>query len=69
MFEAQANQDKALQMARYMRNQFIFYGLPTPQRKQVYKEFLKQEKKKKCINWSWGHTLQRAKIIQIRLSE
>ena len=24
MFEAQANQDKALQMAQYMRNQFVF---------------------------------------------
>lgn len=39
MFEARANQDKALQMAQYMRNQFVFYGLPTPQRKQVYKDF------------------------------
>ena len=47
MFEARANQDKALQMAQYMRNQFVFYGLPTPQRKKVYKDFLKQEKKKK----------------------
>ena len=24
MFEARANQDKALQMALYMRNQFVF---------------------------------------------
>lgn len=53
MFEAQANQDKALQMAQYMRNQFVFYGLPTPQRKQVYKDFLKQEKKKKSIDWQF----------------
>ncbi|UTY39015.1 DNA alkylation repair protein [Allocoprobacillus halotolerans] len=45
LFESQAQSEKALQMAKYMRNQFVFYGIPTPQRKQIYKELLKQEKR------------------------
>lgn len=52
-FESQENHEKAIQMAKYMRNQFIFYGLPTPQRKQVYKGLLKQEKKNKIIDWKF----------------
>lgn len=31
-------------MAEYMRNLFPFYGLPTPKRKAIYKEFLKAKK-------------------------
>lgn len=53
LFESQAQSEKALQMAKYMRNQFVFYGLPTPQRKQIYKDLLKQEKKNKQIDWEF----------------
>ena len=38
-------------MAAYMRDLFPFYGLPTPKRKAVYKDFLKAEKNKKQIDW------------------
>ncbi|HIS08126.1 MAG TPA: DNA alkylation repair protein, partial [Candidatus Choladocola avistercoris] len=43
----------AAQMAKYMRNQFVFYGLPTPKRKAVYKDFLKEEKKSGQIDWAF----------------
>ncbi len=52
LFEAQRNEEKASKMAAYMRNQFPFYGLQTPERKAVYKDFLKQEKRKKMVDWA-----------------
>lgn len=52
-FEEDQNFDSAIKMGKYMRNQFIFYGLPTPQRKAVYKNYLKEEKKKKKIDWKF----------------
>lgn len=50
-FEINGDPEKAVQMAAYMRNLFLFYGLPTPKRKAIYKEFLKAEKQKNIINW------------------
>lgn len=32
-FEANRNDENAIKMAAYMRNLFLFYGLPTPKRK------------------------------------
>ena len=45
-FEANRNDENATKMAAYMRNLFVFYGLPTPKRKSIYKEFLRAEKTK-----------------------
>ena len=53
LFEQQANKENALAMAKYMRNLFVFYGLPTPKRKAIYKDFLKKEKKIKIIDWEF----------------
>ncbi len=50
-FAEKANADNAQHMAKYMRNQFVFYGLKTPERKNAYHQFLKEEKKKKQIDW------------------
>lgn len=50
-FAEKANADNAQHMAKYMRNQFVFYGLKTPERKNAYHQFLKDEKKKKQIDW------------------
>ena len=44
LFENMQDQNQALSMAQYMKNQFGFYGIPTPQRRKLYKDFLKQEK-------------------------
>ena len=41
LFEQQANKENAIAMAKYMRNLFVFYGIPTPKRKAIYKDFLK----------------------------
>lgn len=50
-FSAQVNEEKAIHLAGYMRNQFPFYGLQTPERRAIYHDFLKGEKKKKEIDW------------------
>ncbi len=53
LFEENKNEQKALQEAKYMRNKFCFYGIPTPIRKNLYKDFLKSEKKNKTIDWAF----------------
>lgn len=47
----QANEEVATQMERYMRNRFKFYGLKTPDRRKIYHELLKEEKKNKYVDW------------------
>ena len=53
LFEAHADADNAQSMAKYMRNQFIFYGIKTPTRKALYKDFVKSEKKIGIIDWAF----------------
>lgn len=50
-FEKNRDEENAVKMAAYMRNLFPFYGLATPKRKAVYKDFLKDEKKKRVVDW------------------
>ena len=52
-FEENRDEDNAVKMSAYMRNLFRFYGLPTPKRKAIYKDFIKEEKKKKTIDWDF----------------
>lgn len=52
-FELLASEEKAKEMAAYMRNRFKFYGIQTPQRKAVYKELISREKKSKAIDWDF----------------
>lgn len=51
IFEEKSDQDIATHMAMYLRNQYLFYGLKTPERRRIYHQFLKDEKKKKQIDW------------------
>ena len=51
LFDTQANPGKARQMAAYMRNQFSYYGLPTPERRKLYKPFIQADKKAGRIDW------------------
>lgn len=53
LFEENRNEENAVKMAAYMRNLFSFYGLPTPHRKALYKDFLKSEKKSKIVDWNF----------------
>lgn len=50
-FEKRVNKDNAIQTAKYLRNQFVFYGLKLPVRRDAYHQILKDEKKKKQIDW------------------
>ncbi|SDB36804.1 3-methyladenine DNA glycosylase AlkD [Streptococcus henryi] len=52
-FEELADAEKAKEMSAYMRNHFVFYGIPTPARRACYKDLLKSEKKKKVIDWDF----------------
>lgn len=51
-FEKIQNTEKAVSMSKYMRNLFEFYGIPSPERKNAYKDFLKIEKKNEKIDWA-----------------
>lgn len=51
-FEQKSNPENAVQMESYMRNQFKFYGIKTPERRAIYNEFIKSEWKLKRINWN-----------------
>ncbi len=53
LFEANKNPEKAVQEARYMRNQFRFYGMQTLMRRSLYKDFLQEEKKRGEIDWDF----------------
>lgn len=46
-FESMEDKENALLMSKYMRYLFSFYGIPTPKRKTIYKNFLKEEKNRK----------------------
>lgn len=51
VFSQKADPQQAEMLSRYMRDQFKFYGLHTPDRRACYQNFLKQEKIKKQIDW------------------
>lgn len=52
IFTQKSNKDNAIHMAKYLRNQYVFYGLKTPQRRDAYHQILKDQKKKKQIDWN-----------------
>lgn len=52
-FSENRDEQKAVKMAAYMRNLFKFYGIATPKRRALYKDFLKSEKNKNAIDWDF----------------
>lgn len=52
-FEQKANSKNAEKMSAYMKRNFDYYGIPTPERRLIYKDFLKSEKKGKIIDWKF----------------
>lgn len=52
-FEKSRDEENAVKMAKYMRNQFKFYGVAASERKMIYKALLKQEKANKTIDWKF----------------
>ena len=49
-FEAREDKENAAAMSKYMRNMFIFYGLPAPRRKEVYRDIIRSDKKEKAVD-------------------
>lgn len=58
-FEKNANPEIAVQMKQYMRNQFDFFGIKSPERKEIYMEFKKDhglipvDHKMEIVQWCW----------------
>ena len=53
LFETHSNPERAIQMAEYMKDQFSFYGIAAADRKNLYKGFLKTEKKQGTLDWAF----------------
>lgn len=51
--EINANDENAEQMASYMRNQFSFLGLKTPERRKITTPYFKSAKDSKEIDWTF----------------
>ena len=52
LYEEHADPETAVPMARYMRDQFRYYGLKSPIRRELVREFLK-EKNKQDLDWAF----------------
>ena len=52
-FYAAGNEKNALPMAAYMKNQFKFLGIKTPERRMLTKSFLNERKKDAAIDWDF----------------
>lgn len=52
-FCALENPENAITMKQYMKNHFEFYGLPTPKRRKVYQDVIKQDRKTKQVDWKF----------------
>ncbi len=53
LFETYSNPERAISMSKYMKDQFSFYGIAAADRKNLYKDFLKTEKKQGSIDWEF----------------
>lgn len=53
IFEAAADEENAISMSKYMKDNFPFYGIVAPERKKLYQDFIKTEKKIKAIDWEF----------------
>ena len=50
-FRAHADTEKAKKQEAYLRDQFKFLGLPTPVRRELSKNFLKEKAQEEVIDW------------------
>ena len=53
LFETCSNPERAISMSKYMKDQFSFYGIAAADRKNLYKDFLKTEKKQGTLDWAF----------------
>lgn len=52
-FEENRDEENAIKMAKYMRDLFVFHGIPTPKRKRLCSDILKAEKKNGTLDWEF----------------
>ena len=53
IFETNKDIETSVTMSKYMRDMYLFYGIQAPKRKELYNNFLKEEKKQKEIDWDF----------------
>ena len=66
--EARADTARALDMSRYMKNKFSFFGIQAPIRDAICKTYFKQAKKEKKIDWDfveycWQHEKRECQYV------
>lgn len=66
--EARADTARALDMSRYMKNQFPFFGIQAPVRDGICKPYFKEVKKEKKIDWDfveycWRHEKRECQYV------
>ncbi|MBQ4289539.1 MAG: DNA alkylation repair protein [Clostridia bacterium] len=50
-FEENSNSENALQMKRYMKDRFLFYGIQSVKRRELYRDVIKEVKAQKVIDF------------------
>ncbi|MBR3294643.1 MAG: DNA alkylation repair protein [Clostridia bacterium] len=50
-FEENSNSENALQMKRYMKDRFLFYGIQSVKRRELYSDVIKEMKAQKVIDF------------------
>ena len=51
--EARADNARALDMSKYMKNKFEFFGVGAKERNEIWKPYFKEAKKTKTIDWQF----------------
>jgi 3-methyladenine DNA glycosylase AlkD len=61
-FHQNANPDKAILMKKYMKDRFDFFGIPSPLRKEIFREhklkygLIPAGKEEEIVQWCWQQT-------------
>lgn len=53
LFYKNRNEELVVPMAKYMKNNFAFLGMKKPERMELSKEFIRESKKAKEIDWEF----------------
>lgn len=53
IFEENKDEERALPMAHYMRDQFVFYGISSTKRKELCLDFMKAQRKEEETDWNF----------------
>lgn len=56
-FYKNRDQETGINMAKYLKNQFLCLGIKRPERSKLQKNFINQWKKKKILDWEFIHYL------------